>query len=182
MNPLLVTMRGPGSLDVRNLSNFEAGIAFLTLLNQLAPGLTFGQLARAVDGGPERLSGWFTDLKKAVGSVKDGIGDVLKSTWETVGGSAGDAVRLVTDDKVIDGASRLGTAYATGGGSEGVRSILGGDGGAVDQLLGFISNLGSSFKSQAAAGAPMQAGVMGGPLVWIIGGGLVLFLATGRRR
>jgi hypothetical protein len=191
MNPLLVTMRGQNGFDVRNLSNFEAGIAFLTLLNRLSPGITFGKLARSMDAaGAGLMAGWWTDIKKSAGDIKDGIGDVLKDTWDTIGGGAGDAVRLVTDEKVIDGASRLGTAYATNGGSEGVRSVLdgltgggGGDASAVDKVMAFIASLGSSFKSKADGAGLNQAGMFSGAaLPWLVGGGLVLFLVTGRRK
>lgn len=192
MNPLLVTMRGPGELNIPALSNFEAGIAFLTLLNRMSPGLTFGQLAAAMDAPAGRLAGWWTDLKKSVGDVKDGVGDVLKDTWDGIGETAGSAVRLVTDEKVLDGASRIGAAYATWGGSEGARDFMksiggggggGESGGAVDSLMNFISSLGSSFKSSASAQTMNTAGMFGGgALPWIIGGGLVLFLVTGRRK
>ncbi len=186
MNPLLVTMRGPGDIDIPSLSNFEAGIAFLTLIAKMNPGITFGQLAEVMDS-PERMAGWWTDLKKSVGDVKDGIGDVLKDTASAIGGGAGDAVRLVTDESVLNGASRAATAYATGGGSEGVRSALGGAGGGsgpVDQFINFVSSLGSSFKSVA----PNQAGIAGLPAnvwPWAIAGGavlVVLFARPGARR
>ena len=182
MDPVLVTMNGPRGLQVSNLSNFEAGIAFLTLVDRLSPGITFGELVRSMEVS-EYMAGWWTDLKKATSSVKDGIGDVLKSTMETVGSAAGSSVRLVTDEKVIDGASRLGTAWATGGGSEGVRSVLGG-GNMADQLIGFISSLGDSFKAKSA---PIEQASMGGGmnaamLPWLIGGGALLVLLVGRRR
>lgn len=177
MNPLLVTMRGPGEIRIDELSNFEAGIAFLTLVNDLNPGVTFGELGRALDD-PETMAGLWSKLKKAASSVKNGVGDVLKSTADYVGGVAGSAVRLVTDEKVIDGASRLGTAYATGGGSEAVKGVLGG-GSAADQVIDFISNLGNTFKTQTA---PMtQSGMFNaGSLPWIIGGGALLVLLFGR--
>lgn len=186
MNPLLVTMRGPGEIDIPSLSNFEAGIAFLTLINRMSPGITFGQLAALIDT-PERMGGWWTDLKRSVGDVKDGIGDVLKDTASAIGGGAGDAVRLVTDEKVLDAASRAATAYATGGGSEGVRNALGGTsggGGMVDQFIGFISSLGSSFKGVASNQASV-GGVSSNVLPWALAGGavlVVLFARPGARR
>lgn len=187
-NPLLVTMRGPaGEIEIPSMSNFEAGIAFLTLLNRLSPGITFGQLASVLDSPSGRMAGWnpLGDIYHAVGAVKDGIGDVLKDTASAIGGSAGDAVRLVTDEKVIDGAARLGTAYASNGGSEGVRSALGGGGSVVDQLIGFVSNLGSSFKSNTPTMQADVGGLPGGVLPWAIAGGavlVILFARPGARR
>lgn len=198
MNPLLVTMRGPSDIQIEDLSNFEAGIAFLVMLDQLAPGITFGDLPKLAAG--ETLSGFnifraTSNLVKGVGSgvadaagtvakgigtVKDGVGDVLRDTFTTVGKGAGDAIRLVTDEKVVDGASRIGTAYATSGGSEGVRNLFGGSD-TGESILQFISNLGSSFKG--ASSAPVsEASMFGGTknLPWVIAGGAVLVLLFAR--
>jgi len=121
MNPLVVTMHGPGGqIDIRNVSNFEAGIAALTWANMLSPGITFGKLAQVADSlNAERMSGltsFFKGVGNAIvsgaGNIKDGIGDILKDTSNAIGGNAGDAIRLFTDEKVIDGASRIGAAYA----------------------------------------------------------------------
>lgn len=181
--PALVTMAGPNSLpDISRMSNFEAGIATLVLLAKAYPGIRFGDIPSLM--APERMSGWWTDLKHAAGDIKDGVGDVLKDTFSNSANAAGDAVRLVTDEKVIDGVSRIGTAYATDGGSEGVRSLLGGGGSGspVDALMDFISNLGSSAKSanvQAASVGNMN--VPGGLLPWLLGGGAVLVLLMRKR-
>lgn len=178
MNPIVVTMSGPEEIYVPALSNFEAGIAFLTVMNKLAPGITFGELAAAIDGTPGRMAGWWTDLKHAAGDIKDGVGDVLVDTGKYLAGAAGDSVRLVTDEKVIDGASRLGTAYATSGGSEGVRGVLGS---AAQPVLDFISSLGASFKGQAAAAsASPQSLFSANALPWVMGGGLLLVLLLRR--
>jgi len=180
-SPLLITMAGPRQkVDFARVSNFEAGLAFLGVLGRMRPGLTFGSLAAEMDGiSSGRMSGWLTDMTRAVGNLKDGIGDVLKDTTSLVGGSAGSAVRLITDENVIDGASRLGTAYATNGGSEGVKSLLGGGGGSVQSVIDFISSLGSSAKNQA-----LQSESVGGQLPsWAIPVGLggVAFLLLARR-
>lgn len=185
-NHLLVTMAGPRDLpDISRMSNFEAGIATLVLLDKVYPGVRWRDIPAIAEGyRPESLSGWWTDLKKATGDVKDGIGDVLKSAVDVGGDVVGSAVRLVTDEKVIDGASRIGTAYATNGGSEGVRQLFGGSGGQgsgpVDALLSFISGLGERAKS-----ANIQAAGVGGMspaiLPWALGGGLLLVLLMGRR-
>ena len=186
-NPVLVTMRGPSrGLDVRTLSNFEAGIAALSLIGRIVPGLTFGQMAAMVDR-PDTMRGWWTDLKGAAGDVKDGIGDVLKSTANFVGGSVGDSVRLVASESVIDGASRLGAAYATGGGSEGVRTMLGGSNSGnstVDSLINFVSSLGENIKAKADVQAASAGTSLAGVPVWVwgIGGVLVVWSLVGSRR
>lgn len=198
MNPLLVTMRGSSDIRIEDLSNLEAGIAFLVMLDQLAPGITFGDLQRLAAG--ETLSGFnlfravgnvvksagsgIADaagvVGKGIGNVKDGVGDILKDTFTTAGKGAGEAVRLVTDEKVIDGASRIGTAYATSGGSEGVRNLFGGSD-KGDGILQFLSNLGSSFKGSPSAPIS-EASVFGSSknLPWIVAGGAVLVLLFAR--
>jgi len=179
-NPLLITMSGPGDVDLSQLSNFEAGILTLALIDRVYPGIRWRDLP-AVAGGfrPEVLNGWLTNLTRAVGNVKDGVGDVLKDTANYVGGAFGDTVRLATDDKVIDGAARLGTAYATGGGSEGVRQLFAGDvGGAANSFLDFVSGLGEKAKGMTTAGA---GGMDMSVLPWAIGGAVVLALIFGRR-
>lgn len=183
-DPLLVTMRGPNDLDVKSLSNFEAGIAFLTLVNQLSPGITFGQLAAAIDGDDsERMAGW-SEIKGAATSVKNGIGNVLKDTVNYIGGKAGDAVRLITDEEVIDGASRIGSAYATNGGSEGVRGLLEslgggkGEGSNTEKILEMFSALGAAFKGNAPDDGIQTAGfaIPKTALPWMVAGGGALIL------
>lgn len=188
MNPLLVTMHGGNSLDVRGLSNFEAGLAFLTLVDKMAPGITWEQLddlARGYGAG-DRMSGWLTDLGHAVGQVKDGIGDVLKDTVSTVGSIGGSTVRLATSPNVINGVSQMGAAYATGGGSTAVTGLLqslGMSAGSASQVTDFISSLGDNFKAQNQLQAASVGGGGGlGALPWIIAGGVVLVLLVGRRR
>lgn len=184
-NPVLVTMAGPRDLpDISRMSNFEAGIATLVMLDKVYPGIRWRDLPALADGyQPEAMAGWWTSLKKAVGDVKDGVGDVLKSTGDYVGSAFGSTVRLATDEKVIDGASRIGTAYATNGGSEGVRQLFGGSGESgspFDAVMSFISGLGEKAKS-----ANIQAAGVGGMspaiLPWALGGGLLLVLLMGRR-
>lgn len=181
--PLLVTMAGPrGGFDLDSMSNFEAGIAVLVALDKVYPGIRWRDLP-ALAGRPEIMGGWWTDLKKSVGDVKDGIGDVLKDTFDYVGEAGGATVRLATDEKVIDGASRIGTAYATNGGSEGIRQLFGGGGGSgspADAILSFLSGLGEKAKSANVQAAGMT-GMSPAILPWAIGGGLLLVLLMGRR-
>lgn len=200
-NPTMVTMSGPLSFDASELNDFEAGIAFLALVGQTYPGAKFSDLPMIAMQG-ERMEGWLTDIRKgvtkAVTSVKDGIGDTLKSTFNIAGDAAGSTVRLLTDEEVLDGASRIGAAYATYGGSEGVNQMFSGGGGSGgesgnmgSQVMDFISKLGGVFKG---GGGPMQTasmgagGLPGGAMPWLIGGGVVLALLVtrgggdGRRR
>lgn len=196
--PLLVTMSGPDGIDLDKVNDFEAGLAFLNLVGKVYPDATFGDLPYIAAGIPAnaRMAGWLTDIRKtvtkSVGSVKDGIGDALKSTFKLGGEAAGSAVRLVTDEKVLDGASRIGAAYATYGGSEGfaqvMQSATGGDKSMVDSLVGFIASLGQTAKSQPpimVGSAAGFGGVPGNMLPWLIGAGvLVAVLAlrpAGRR-
>jgi hypothetical protein len=178
-NPLLITMAGPGDIDLSEVSNFEAGIATLVLINKLYPGIKWGDLPvlAALRSG-EPMKGWLTDISRSVGNIKDGIGDVLKDTFTTVGGGLGDATRLVTSAPVMDAATRAGAAYATGGGSEAARGVLGqmfgSSGDAADaqisQLMDFISGLGSTAKGTTASGTGAGFNI----LPWALGGVAVL--------
>lgn len=183
MKNSLISMAGPTDFDVSKMSNFEAGIAALTVASSVYPGLTWGRLADLVTGR-EKMGGWWTDLKHVAGDIKDGVGDVLKDTGDWVGDKGGEIIRLGTDEKVIDGASRLGTAYATGGGSEGARSVLqslGLSGESSDNIMDFLGSLGSVFKGKVGDDVN-QAGMFNSKnLPWIIAGGAVLVLVFGRR-
>ena len=44
MRNALISLSGPGEIDLSKLSNFEAGIAFLTIVDQAYPGITLSQL------------------------------------------------------------------------------------------------------------------------------------------
>jgi len=174
-------MSGPTDFDVSSLSNFEAGIAALTLASQVYPGLTWGDLSNMLAG--ERMAGWWTDLKGVAGDIKDGVGDVLKSTGDFIGDKGGDIIRLGTDEKVIDGASRLGTAYVTGGGSEGARGVLesiGLSGTSSDNIMDFLSSLGGIFKEKTGTQSSVF-GVDPKVLPWAIAGMAVLVLIFGKR-
>lgn len=144
----LITMAGPSNgLDVRSMSNMEAGLAFLGLANQVHPGITWGQLVELGTGNGQYMGRSFWDkVGGALGDVKDSVSDVVSKTVSTVGDVAGSAIRLVTDEKVIDGASRLGTAYVSGGQSEAAKGVLG-------QLGDFVSHIGATVKDTASGGA-----------------------------
>src|SRR5690606_17306542 len=170
MNPLLVTMRGPGEIEISSLSNFEAGIAALSLVGRAIPGITFGDLVRMSQEG--RMSGLW-DVIKSAGSV---VGDVVSNVVDKTGEKIGEAVRLFTDEKVIDGAARLGTAYATSGGSEGVRNLLGG-GENANQVVDFVSQIGEFFKGVTGSQSGQYSAASTGTAnvtPWLLGGGLAL--------
>ncbi len=158
--------RGAVWMDPTGKTDFDAGLLFLGALARMMPGLTWDDLQR-----PQFMAGWFTDLKHSVGSVKDGIGDVLKSTFSTVAGGAGDAVRLAADPAVADTVSRAATAYATGGGSEEA-------GGVMNALKSIftpegqqkVSDVGAAYKQNTAGINPwlIGAGVGAGALLLIV--------------
>lgn len=157
-------------MDPTGKSDFDAGLLFLGAVARMMPGLTWSDLQR-----PQFMAGWLTDFGHAVGNLKDGIGDVLKDTFTTVGGGAGDAVRLATDPQVADTVSRAATAYATGGGSEGVNGIM-------DALKNIftpsgqqaVANVGASYK-QASGFSFSNPWVIGGTALF---GGLLLVMVA----
>jgi hypothetical protein len=176
MNASLVAMSGPSDIKLENLSNFEAGLAFLGVINQVYPGIRFSQLADLAEGRTEVMNGWLSNLNpmnavrsvsKTIGDAKDGIGDILKDTFTTVGSGAGDTLRLATDEKVLDGAFRLYEAYQTKGMSE-------------SSIMDFVNGLGATTKEKAAAAA---GGLPGGILPWALGGGglLLVVMLMGKR-
>lgn len=195
--PMLVTMSGPSDssgIDIQSLSNFEAGVAMLGVIHRLYPGITFGQLpeiagrARAYGGdtmGRSWLARQVSTVSHAVGDLKDGIGDVVKSTFDTAAGAGGDVVRLLTDKKVVDGASSAYDTFASSGGVLGVyggsslSNFLGGgsdSNSAGSSLMEWITHLGSNAKNQASLGGmPMTV------WPWAIAGGAVLFLVFGKK-
>lgn len=185
MSAHLYALSGPAELSVSNMSNFEAGLAFLGVVNQLYPGIKFGQLP-LLAGGQVETMGFslsslnpvraFNAVKDIVGDVKDGVGDVIKDTFHTLGDVGGSTVRLVTDEKVVDGATKAYTSYSTGG-------LLSsdGNGGALGDLVNFISTLGSNVKQSAASAVASPGGLPGGILPWAVGLGAFVFLLARRR-
>lgn len=173
MSANLIAMSGPENMSLADLSNFEAGLAMLGVINQVYPGIRFSQLPELAEGAGVEKMGWSWNpmdavraVQKTAGNLKDGIGDVLKDTFTTVGGGYGDAVRLATDENVLDGASKMYAAYMTGGGSE---------------LMDFVTNLGATAKEKTAAAS---AALPGGVLPWALGGGgllIVMMMMAGRR-
>lgn len=201
----LVTLRGPASSGIlsvptEKMNDVEAGIQFLAAFGTMYPGRSLLSVAEQ-NGGFVPLNGWLTNISKAVkktvsstydgiktvvGDVAKGTGNVLKSTVNVTGDAAGSAVRLASDPEVLDAAGRIGTAYVSGGGSEGIRALAGG-GEEGNALLGFLANLGASWKgaepppgTQVAAfgGVSQKALIYGGAA---LGGVVLLSLLFGRR-
>lgn len=183
MNPLLVTMRGKNDFNLESVSNFEAGLITLAELNRMVPGITWRQMFAGVD--KQVMSGWLTDLGHIAGKTVRSVGEVVSTTLDYGGSKAGEAVRLVADDKVMNAATTAAAAYATGGGSAALQGLTGGDKGAADSIWQFIAALGSNAKEQAAglntAGTSL-GGMPSGALPWVIAGGVVLVLMVGRGR
>lgn len=188
-NPLLVTLSGPSesrAMDYQSMSDFEAGLGALALVGKMYPGARFKDLAAIAARGPVAMGGWLTDSFRAVsrvtGDIKDGLGDVLKDTISTVGDVGGSSVRLVTDEKVLDGASKIAAAYESGGASTAITSLFGS---GAQPLQDFISTLGQNFKDLVAQQAPAAGGgaKSASVLPWVLGGVGVLgvvVLATRR--
>lgn len=164
-------------MDPRGKSDFEAGLLFFAAAARMMPGLTWNDIQN-----PQFMAGWFTDLKKAVGGVKDGIGDVLKDTTNFIAKKGGETVRLAADPDVSTTVARGVAAYYTGGASEAVGQ---GGGGIMD----FFKNMGimtpTGTQAVEAAGASYKAGFgldLRNP--WVIGAGIgaaVLLVALATR-
>lgn len=166
-------------MDPTGKSDFDAGLLFFAAVARMYPGLTWDDILH-----PQLMGrSWFTrqvdNLTHAVGNVKDGIGDVLKDSISTLGDVGGSTIRLAADPSVAGAISRAGSAYATGGASEGVNS--------------FLASLGSIFSPQgqqvvSAAGASYKQNVSGGfsfSNPWVLGGvlgaGALVLVMVARR-
>jgi len=168
---LSVMMGPPGSIfmDPTGKSDFDAGLLALYAATRLNPGLRWSDFQR-----PQRMAGWWTDLKKAAGDVKDGIGDVISDTVDMVARKGGDTVRLATDDSVAGTLSRVASAIATGGASEAaggiseaIGKILSPQGQAAVEAAGssYKSGWGLSWKSPWVMIPAAGVGVLG--FIWI---------------
>jgi hypothetical protein len=151
-------------MDPAGKSDFDAGLLFFGAVARMNPGLTWAELQQ-----PQFMAGWLTDaykgIKRGLGDVKDGVGDVLKDTFTTTASAGGDLVRLAADPAVADTVSRAATAYATGGASEGATSLF-------DSLRNIFTPAGQQAVSNAGAAYKAGGINLGNP--WIIGGGLGL--------
>ena len=203
--PLLITMNGPDSVQVENLSNFEAGVLFLSLVNATYPGIKLSEMMQLSTMEPVVMGRTFLErqlgnLSKAgtklgnalvstTGNIKDGIGDVLKDSVNLIGTVGGSAVRLAADPAVSDLAIRAGSAYATGGGSEGVKGVIeqmtggknpnGKPNSLADGIMDWISGLGQTTKStvkDSKSSTPTWLVPVG------IGGAVILAIALMRKK
>lgn len=147
-------------MDPRGKSDFDAGLLFFAAAAQVIPGLKWSDLSRT-----QFMRGWWTDLKKSVGDVKDGLGDVLKDTGNYIASSGGDAIRLAADPQVADTISRAGAAYATGGASEGAKS-------AFDSFLSIFTDTGKGAVEAAGKSYKASMGGIDWSNPWIIGVGV----------
>jgi len=177
-NSMLVSMAGPDSPSLQDLSDVEAGIAALVMLNNFYPGITFAELDRMMFPGVDTMGKKCTGVFGCIGSFFSDSTGLLGRTFSDAGSKmgewGGDLVRLFTDKKVIDGASRIGAAYASGGASEAAQTF-------GQKAMNFLSNLGSSFKGEDGKTQAGMMGLPGGLLPWAIAGGVVLVLLFGRR-
>jgi hypothetical protein len=163
-------------MDPRGKSDFDAGLMAMAAIARMMPGITWGDLMR-MGQNPQAMAGWWTNLKKAVGDVKDGIGDVLSDTIGLIGRKGGQVVRLASDEKVASTISRAGAAYSSGGLSEALASLTGGQADVVE-------GAGASYK-RAFGGINWSN-------PWVIGGSvavgsitvlsLISFLSGGKKR
>lgn len=186
----LYTMEGMAgindSIDVTRLSDVEAGVHFFKTLDRMAPGITWRELQ-----DPQLMGGWWTNLKKATSATLRKTGNLTKDIVNVTGRKIGEATRLITDEKVMNGVSRAAMAYASGGGSEAVNSASGGGGG----FSGLLSKAGKLWKSvtkkvtggavitpqapKTAQYATIQApGMMKDPKNLMIAGGIGLAVVT----
>jgi hypothetical protein len=220
-NPLLVTMRGPGDFNLGDVSDFEAGIIVLSELNKMQPGITWGELfsmGRINGSGTMGRGFWERQAKRAGGAVMTvargtggavmdvargagGVamdiqrsgGDIVMSAVNAVGDKVGEATRLFTDQKVVEGGAKAYKAFTDGGGiagfwgGSGVFGKGGGEGATDEEgmsaaggIWDFITSLGSSAKKKTGAN---EAGIFGIPsnvLPWAIAGGAVLVVLFAR--
>jgi len=183
MNQKLITLNGNSPKtpnlefrDISKLSDFDAGLVFFKIASDMIPGLKFGDFLQKPG-----LHGWLTDFRKGitktVGKVVEGTGDVLKNTGNWIGEKSGEAIRLASDKDVQDTIIRAGQAYATGGQSEALNSILGQFGGTPKNNP--VTVAGQGFKQNYAS---MSMGNIN-PMYLAAGvGGLILVVLLTQRK
>lgn len=182
MNPKLITMEGSAQemtifdFDPLKMNDFEAGLHFFKVVSVMRPGIRFSDMIEGFG-----MSGWWTDLKHAVGDVKDGIGDVVSDTWGLVGRHSSDAlnlaVRTAGDDDLQNAIARGAAAYGTGGISEGVMAFFGNAAGKQTEDDNAISRAGAAWKMSLEN--PMLIGGIFVGLIALVG--LAALIGGGRR-
>jgi len=160
VNPALL------KINPKDLDDSQAGLLFMRILSEAHPGITWGEYYKIIGNStaPANLAG----LKSFLGSIYDGGKGFIGDVTEGVGDILGSGVRLATDEQVINGVSRIGTAYATGGSSEGLMSIFSSLGAGGKQVL---DSTGRAYKSLGLPGWSIYA-VMGlagfGLIYWAV--------------
>lgn len=83
--------------------------------------------------------GFWGCTKAFFGDVKNTGSDIIVDSTNFIADKGGDLIRLATDEEVVDGASRIGSAYATSGGSEGLRGFFESLGASSQNFLGKVT-------------------------------------------
>lgn len=128
------------------------------------PELTWGDL---INFSKNKMSGdWFSrawdNIQGAFSDAGDQIGDWLGDAGDKVGDWLGDGVRLITDEKVVDGLTDYYSAYKSGGQST-----------ALDKFLGQMFTEQQKANMLASMGAKsLDAKTLG----LLAGGGFAVFL------
>jgi hypothetical protein len=167
MNGKLTTLQGPGKpsplfQNFKSLSDIDAGLLVMRQFADLNPGMTWRQLFAASQARRGNISGmgcptsataagrqfmagcdWWDLVCKGQNFVSDVI-DVVGDAANWITDSAGNLVRLATDEDVMLAVTRAAAAYATGGQSEAILALK-------DQFL----NLSPDKQEQVAAASGM---------------------------
>ncbi len=143
------------NINPRELSNTQAGLVFFKIVAEAYPGITWGQWAEMAKNykGNKRLSGAWENFKGGVGDIYDGVAGVSKDVISGVGDIGGSTIRLLTDEEVAGTVMRAGSAYATGGGSEGLLAMFGQGG------IDLFGKAGETYKSTGLPVWTMYAGL-----------------------
>jgi len=112
-------------IDPAELNPMDRGVYLLSMVAKIFPGITWGQMYEVAYSNDERLMGWWTDTKKFIGRQTNNVKDGLKDGLDVLGEYAGDFVRLISDDEVIQAIQSYGQAYATNGASFALEDITG---------------------------------------------------------
>lgn len=172
----LIELSGNSKVDqdrteIRELSDIDAAIWFLSMLVKQNPHITWGDILtkRFKPARPPGTLGvwdWLSDAGDAIyktsGNIIDGTGDKL-----------GDMVRLMTDEEVREGIMQYGekgaqayAAYQTGGASAILPSMFGGQGNPQQQQY-----------TMAAMGQQVKSAFGNiDPKILMIGGGMMFFM------
>jgi len=171
MNQKLITLNGEDEgramRDITKLGDIEAGLLFWKDIADKNPGITWGEaLFGEHQGLGFSLSKTFSKIGKGLKNTVKVTGNVIKDAGNTIGNWSGSAIRLATDEQVVDTISRAGTAYATGGQSEALRSLTNSFGTSKNP----VSAGGASLKTELAS-MPTIGGV---DAKWIMAGAAAL--------